>query len=303
MPECDVLRPRAAARNLALSVLIGLSLSACSGSIESDPDADPNSPTGGAATGGANPAGGGGTAANSGGGGNSGNGGTGAVGSVPGDPRIAQRIWRLSPEQLNQEIAKLFGSGAPELIVTETAPDNGIIKIAAHAVIDLGNASIFADGMRAVATWVVEQGDRATRCSPYGDSACVDTLLGWLPREAFRRPVSSDEIDDLRALFDGLEARYEYDYAFQGGLRAILLSPEVVYLIELNTVLTPFEIANLMAFAITDRGIPRQGNAIVVGDEQIGTVTSGTFSPSCTPAKISAMRSSTTPTWAASTGA
>ncbi len=36
----------------------------------------------------------------------------------------------------------------------------------------------------------------------------------------------------------------------------------------------------LVAFAITDRGIPRQGNAILVGDDEIGTVTSGTFSPS-----------------------
>jgi aminomethyltransferase len=36
----------------------------------------------------------------------------------------------------------------------------------------------------------------------------------------------------------------------------------------------------LVAFAITDRGIPRQGNPILAGDERVGTVTSGTFSPS-----------------------
>ncbi|MEZ5075137.1 MAG: glycine cleavage system aminomethyltransferase GcvT [Solirubrobacterales bacterium] len=36
----------------------------------------------------------------------------------------------------------------------------------------------------------------------------------------------------------------------------------------------------LVAFAITGRGIPRQGNAILVGGEPAGTVTSGTFSPS-----------------------
>ena len=36
----------------------------------------------------------------------------------------------------------------------------------------------------------------------------------------------------------------------------------------------------LAAFAITGRGIPRQGNPILVGEDRVGTVTSGTFSPS-----------------------
>jgi aminomethyltransferase len=36
----------------------------------------------------------------------------------------------------------------------------------------------------------------------------------------------------------------------------------------------------LAAFALTGPGIPRQGNGVVVGDEQVGTVTSGTYSPS-----------------------
>ncbi len=36
----------------------------------------------------------------------------------------------------------------------------------------------------------------------------------------------------------------------------------------------------LAAFAITDRGIPRRDNPILLGDERVGSVTSGTFSPS-----------------------
>ncbi len=35
----------------------------------------------------------------------------------------------------------------------------------------------------------------------------------------------------------------------------------------------------LAPFALTDRGIPRQGNAVVLGDESVGEVTSGTLSP------------------------
>ena len=86
--------------------------------------------------------------------------------------------------------------------------------------------------MRAVATWVVVGGATTTRCATYGDSACVDTLLGWLPREAFRRSVSDLEISKLRTLFDELDAGYEYDYAFAGIVRAVLLSPDFLYLRE-----------------------------------------------------------------------
>jgi aminomethyltransferase len=35
----------------------------------------------------------------------------------------------------------------------------------------------------------------------------------------------------------------------------------------------------LVPFALTDRGIPRQGNAVLAAGEQAGVVTSGTMSP------------------------
>jgi aminomethyltransferase len=36
----------------------------------------------------------------------------------------------------------------------------------------------------------------------------------------------------------------------------------------------------LAPFVLTERGIPRQGNAVMLGDGRVGTVTSGTHSPS-----------------------
>ena len=36
----------------------------------------------------------------------------------------------------------------------------------------------------------------------------------------------------------------------------------------------------LAPFMLTDRGIPRQGNAVALGDDEVGAVTSGSFSPS-----------------------
>jgi hypothetical protein len=215
-------------------------LSACSGSI---------TPERGSRGGSGN---GGGTGAGPGGGNGAGGASGSPVGSDPGDPRIAQRVWRLSPDQIDREIVRLFGDGAPPINVAQSAAQAGITNIAQNAVIDQGNASLFADGIRAVANWVVEGREARTRCARYGDEACVDTLLGWLPAEAFRRRVAADEIAELRALFDGLRGRYEYDYAFAGIVRAVLLSPDFLYRFEINTVLEPYEIANLLAFAITD---------------------------------------------------
>lgn len=218
---------------LTLGMVVACSLFACTGSIEAPLDGHGPGP----GNGGAGP----------------GVGGTGAVANNPADPRIAQRIWRLSPTELNQEVTRLFGDGAPTINVPETAAQFGITNIAQSAVIDQGNASLFVDGTRAVANWVAADGAKRGRCTKYGDDACVETLLGWLPREAFRRPVSAAEIAELRTLFAKLHASYEYDYAFAGVIRAVLLSPDFLYRTELNPVLSPYEIANLLAFAITDQ--------------------------------------------------
>jgi hypothetical protein len=150
----------------------------------------------------------------------------------------------------------LFGPGAPEVSVPETAAEQGITNIADNAVVDLGNASLFADGVRAIASWVVAQRQSTTRCTDYGTDACVDSFLGWLPQSAFRRAVAASEITELRALFDDLRDQYDYDYAFAGIVRAVLLSPDFLYRIELGEAgtMTPEEIANLLAFAITDQG-------------------------------------------------
>jgi hypothetical protein len=178
------------------------------------------------------------------------------VGTDPDDPRIAQRIWRLSSEQFNAEIERLFGAGAPQVKIPETAGEAGITNIAENALVDLGNASVFADGVRAIASWVVMQKNTTTRCTNYGMEPCVDSFLAWFPAAAYRRAVTSAEVAELRELFDALRGSYDYDYSFGGVVRAVLLSPDFLYRSELGgstpMVLSNNEIANLLAFSITD---------------------------------------------------
>ncbi|HMI91289.1 MAG TPA: DUF1592 domain-containing protein, partial [Polyangiales bacterium] len=148
------------------------------------------------------------------------------------------------------------GAGAPEVKIPETAAEAGITNIAENALVDLGNASVFADGVRAIASWVVMQKNTTTRCTNYGMEPCVDSFLAWFPKAAFRRPVTSAEIAELRELFDQLRGTYDYDYSFGGVVRAVLLSPDFLYRSELGgktpMVLSNNEIANLLAFSITD---------------------------------------------------
>src|SRR5262245_14787064 len=216
----------------AVLMLVG-TLAACSGDIE--PGKAPGGgkpfvpgPGGSAFAGngsGPNASGAGGSGAKPGTGPNGG-----PVGTDPGDPRIAQRIWRLTPAQFNDEVKRLFGAGAPEVEIPESAAEAGLTNIADNGVVDLGNASIFADGVRAIAKWVVMQKGTASKCtSNWGTDACVDTFLDWCPAAAFRRPVAEAEITELGNLYDELRASYDFDYAFSGLVRAILLSPDFLY--------------------------------------------------------------------------
>ncbi|MDD9941456.1 MAG: DUF1592 domain-containing protein [Myxococcales bacterium] len=177
--------------------------------------------------------------------------------SSPDDPRIEPRIWRLTPDQLNRAVRDLFGDGAPAMDVPESAAEAGFTNIAANAVVDLGNASQFDSGVRAVGQWVTEQREASTRCRNYEGDTCIDELLAWLLPDAFRRPVEASETADVRRLYSELKSTYDQDYAIAGVVRAVLLSPEFLYRSELGdagATLTPHEIANLLAFAMTDRG-------------------------------------------------
>ena len=175
------------------------------------------------------------------------------------DPRFEARIWRLSPDQYVRESQRLFGPGVPAVELPGSASEDGLTNIAGNARIDAGSAARFRDAASMLARWVVSE--RATRCADWGSPACRDALLGWLPDEAFRRPATDEERSTLRALFDQLETGYDFDFAVEGVVRAVLLAPEFLYRTELGepgatgevVTLVGHEIASLLAFGITDR--------------------------------------------------
>lgn len=183
-------------------------------------------------------------------------------GSIARDDRLPVRVWRLTPSQLDREIERVLGPGAPDVILPEGAPDHGITNIATGAQIDDGNASVLAEGIRGVGVWAADNGATTSRCgATFGTDACIDTFLDWFPESAYRRPLEADERADLRTLYDELRTAIDADFAYAGLVRAVLLSPDFLYRTELGpvgsseprTTLTDHEIATLLAFTVTDQ--------------------------------------------------
>jgi hypothetical protein len=233
-------------------ILLGLTALGCgSGEASNDPNA--------AAAG--NGDGLGGSTSLTPGGGNAGA--TGSLGGGPGtdpaDPRLEARAWRLTPAQYNGEVQRFF-PGAPEVNLPVGGSEFGLSNIAVAARIDTGNATQFTEAANAIGNWVTTQGATAARCTTFGTSECVDTLLDWLLPEAYRRPATAEERAEIRSVYDDLVGTYGEAWAFTAVVRTILLSPQFLYRTEIGpagtgiVAIDDYEIASLLSFSLLDRG-------------------------------------------------
>jgi hypothetical protein len=178
-------------------------------------------------------------------------------GTDPGDPRLEARVWRLTPGQYNGEIQRLF-PGAPTVALPVGGSEYGITNIAVAARIDTGNATQFTEAARTIGSWVATQGAPAAKCQTFGTTECVDTLLGWLPDAAYRRPATDAEKAELRAVYDELVPQYGAEWAFSAVVRTVLLAPQFLYRSEIGppgkgvVKIDDYEIASLLSFSLTD---------------------------------------------------
>jgi len=181
----------------------------------------------------------------------------GVDGTDPGDPRLEARVWRLTPSQYNAELQRLF-PGTPSVNLPEGSGEFGIVNISSTARIDLGNASQFNEAARSVGSWAATQGAAAARCETFGTDACIDTFLGWFPEAAYRRPLTTEEMSELRAVYDDILPTYGEEWAFSALVRSVLLSPQFLYRYEIGpdgegvVELDQYEIASLLSFSLTD---------------------------------------------------
>jgi len=81
-----------------------------------------------------------------------------------------------------------------------------------------------------------------------GDRACASEILSTLARNAFRRPVTDDDLSILLSFFASGEAEGGFERGIQRALRAILVDPEFLFRIEG----TPSDAVPSEAYQITD---------------------------------------------------
>ncbi|QDT37877.1 DUF1592 domain-containing protein [Stratiformator vulcanicus] len=77
----------------------------------------------------------------------------------------------------------------------------------------------------------------------------VRPVLMRFAKRAFRRPVTDEEVDDFVSLsLERLDEGYSFEEAIRIGLKAILCSPEFLYLKETPGELGPFELASRLSY-------------------------------------------------------
>jgi hypothetical protein len=172
---------------------------------------------------------------------------------------LEARAWRLTPAQYNTEVQRFF-PGAPSVNLPVGGSEYGLSNIALAARIDTGNATQFTEAASTIGDWVTAQGATLARCTTFGTSECVDTLLDWLLPEAYRRPVTAEERAEIRGVYDDTVAAYGEEWAFTAVVRSVLLSPQFLYRTEIGpagtgiVAIDDYEIASLLSFSLLDRG-------------------------------------------------
>ena len=93
--------------------------------------------------------------------------------------------------------------------------------------------------------------DRIFSCRPEStgeEPACAREIVSRLTRQAYRRPVSDDDLARLMPFFDEGRGRGSFDAGIQFALRRILASPSFVFRIEAD----PDDLAPGEAYAVSD---------------------------------------------------
>jgi hypothetical protein len=177
------------------------------------------------------------------------------------------RLARLSHSQYQHTVQDLLG--LRESLGLTFAPDasNGFGFDTSTAYrVDPRLGPQYRAMAEALAARVAGDAALATRlvaCAP-PTPVCRDRFLASFGERAFRRPLSRDDLESFRAVFDGGAARYRGDDAFRDGVRAslevMLQAPEFLYRTEVSRAvdsmgrvwLDDFEVASRLSYFLFD---------------------------------------------------
>lgn len=172
------------------------------------------------------------------------------------------RIRRLGTAQWSNTVQAALG-GVPDVSsfpVDAINADTGFDTDAVGNKVNVLLANAYFDAAQALAPTAATGALAAHAClaTQAADPACGSAFVNDYGRRLFRRPLSPDETTRYSTLLATEAALDPADVAVGTVIRAMLLSPNMIYLTELGTsaagevALTPYEQAALISYLVAD---------------------------------------------------
>ncbi len=180
---------------------------------------------------------------------------------------IPRRLWRLSGEQWGNAVQSLLNlPSAPVLTSRGGEPpfasfSDAFLSVDAPMLYDMYNLS--SDATSLIDPMVATTIAPCTGTTTAAQTDCATTFLQAFAAQAYRRPVTADELSDLMTVYqDG--ATESYNAGIELAVKAMLASPSFLFRTELgpstltadangnypDTTLTPYEIASQLSFTL-----------------------------------------------------
>jgi hypothetical protein len=172
------------------------------------------------------------------------------------------RIRRLSNVQWKNTVTAALGAdvSAVELPEDAISSDTGFNTDAVINKVNVQLANAYFDSGATTASAVAASALAAYPClsTGPGDAACNAPFIKDVGQKLFRRPLADAEVTKYGTFLAGQAALDPADVAVASVIRAMLLSPSMVYITELGSsqpgevALTPYEQASLLSYLIAD---------------------------------------------------
>ncbi len=188
----------------------------------------------------------------------------GATGSGPGTEGIGRTgLRRLTPTEYINTIRDLTGDDATPLMASLPADGRtaGFDNIAATLGVATTQLELFEQAASALAASALAPGSKARQkliqCGDVAELSCQRSILEGFARRAWRRPVTSSEVERLLALARvAAEAGASADEQIGLVFRGILSSPQFLFRVELLPLppvigayrVSPYELASRLSY-------------------------------------------------------
>ena len=180
---------------------------------------------------------------------------------------IPRRLWRLSAEQWGNAVQSLLNLPSAPVLTSRGGEypfasfSDAFLNVDGSMLYDIYNLS--SDATNLIDPMVATTIAPCTGTTPAAQTDCATTFLQAFASQAYRRPVTADELSDLMTVYqDG--ATESYNAGIELAIKATVASPSFLFRTELgpstltadasgnypDTTLTPYEIASQLSFTL-----------------------------------------------------